>query len=434
MPRFLPKVFYGWWVLLAASVAMALNGALYFYGFGTFFVPLERTFTASRTALSAIFALSRVESGLLGPVEGFFVDRLGARIVVLVGITLFGAGFILLSRADSFLYMAIVFVVFIALGASAGSGMALSALIMNWFVKKRGRAMGLLLAGLSVGGAIGVPLLAWFIENYGWRTAAVVAGLTIWVVGYPAALFMRYRPEQYGYRPDGEPPPSVASPATPGQPEKNTASSLAAPHPTTNADFTVRQALMTRAFWFVSLCHSVSLIVVSAVQVHLIPAMLGMGISLPVAGLMVGLMNLVAVGGRIGFGWLGDISDKRQIIALCLIIQFFALLALAWAQSLWQVVIFLVLFGAGYGGRAPLLQALRGDFFGRTSIATIMGFSGLVLVVGTVSGPVFAGYLYDLNQSYTLAFILLAFVNLIGIALILATQKPQLPQPKAAGR
>ena len=88
----------------------ALSGGLNFYGFSAFFVPLSQEFGWSRTALSGVISLARLEGGFLGPIEGYLADRFGPRKVMFVGIPLMGTGFILLSQVQSLLAFYLVYI------------------------------------------------------------------------------------------------------------------------------------------------------------------------------------------------------------------------------------------------------------------------------------------------------------------------------------
>jgi sugar phosphate permease len=197
-----PRIFYGWWIVVASTVAAGLSGGLYFFGFSTFFLPLIQDFSWSRAALSGAFSFSKLEGGIMGPVGGFLVDRLGPRTVMLAGVSLMGAGFILISRIDSLVTFYLVFIFFIAAGCTIGLQQAPMVAVANWFIQKRGLAMGIVTSGMGLGG-LAVPFLAWLIVSSGWRTAAVVSGLAVWVVGIPLALAMRHRPEDQGLLADG---------------------------------------------------------------------------------------------------------------------------------------------------------------------------------------------------------------------------------------
>ena len=200
------RIFYGWWIVLGAALGMALNASVYFYGFGVFFDSLITEFKSSRVVLSGAFSLARLESGLLGPIDGFLVDRFGPRKVMLIGVLLMGTGFVVLSRVSSITGFYLAFILMLALGAGLGFATPLITAVGNWFVRRQGVAFGLAMSGIGLGGLL-VPLLSWVITQYGWRNAMLVAGITVFIVATPISLLMRHKPEQYGDVPDGEAAP-----------------------------------------------------------------------------------------------------------------------------------------------------------------------------------------------------------------------------------
>ena len=145
------KLFYGWWIVLAGFCLQMLQGALLFHGFGAYILPLQGEFGWKRAEISGVFSMVRAESGLLGPLQGWLISRFGPRCIMQVGMTLFGAGFWLLAEIDSLISLYLSFAL-IALGASLGGFMSISSTIANWFVQRRSIALGLMLAGMGMGG------------------------------------------------------------------------------------------------------------------------------------------------------------------------------------------------------------------------------------------------------------------------------------------
>lgn len=403
------KVFYGWWIVLSAALGMAVNAGLYFYGFGVFFDSLIREFRVTRAALSGAFSLARLEGGLLGPIGGLLVDRLGPRRVMLVGVLIMGTGFVLLGRVSSFTGFYLVFVLMVALGAGLGFSTPLITAVGNWFIKRRGIAFGIAQSGIGLGGLL-VPLLSWLVIQYGWRTATLAAGVIVFTVATPIALIMRHKPEQYGYLPDGE----EAS----AEETRETREARAA------ADFTAREALKTRSFWLLSFTFSLRLMVTGAVPVHIMPFLLDNGFSREIAATALGAIALISILGRLGYGWLGDRFPKRYMIAGLLVLLAGSMMLLGQVKSLWQLFLFLALYAPTYGGLAALMQAIRAEYFGRKAFGTIMGFMAMVIMLGTMAGPLFAGYVWDITGNYRLAFTVFAIAALVAVGLILGAKPP----------
>ncbi len=412
-------LFYGWWVVAGALMLQMLQGALLFQAFGAYFVQLQAEFGWSRASLSWSFSLLRVESGLLGPFQGWLIERFGPRMVLAVGLVIFALGFMYLSTIDSLFTFYLAFVV-IAIGSSLGGFLTLFVTVANWFEKHRATALGIAATGVSIGGMV-VPLVAYALTTYGWRSTAFASGWIILGVGLPLVPLMRSTPEHYGLLPDGAPKPDTID----GQ------QALSA----NDGDFTAKEAMKTPAFWLISFGHGSALLVVGALMVHLIPHLVErMDMSLGSAAIVVTVMTTTSIFGQVGGGFLGDRMDKRLISAACMLAHTVALIGIAFASSLFLIYVFAVIHGLAWGTRGPLMGAIRADYFGRSSLPTIMGFSSLIITVGNVVGPVFAGFMADWQGDYQMGFVILAVLTGLGTVFFLASKKPEPPPRVIAQR
>ena len=408
-------IFYGWWIVVAGFLIQMLNGGLFMHSFGAYFIYIREEFGWSRTVLSGAFSLQQMESGILGPLQGWLIDKAGPRAVVRVGVVISGVGLMLFSRVDSILDFYIAFVT-IALGSSLGGFMAVIATVTNWFIKKRSLAIGMAMAGMSLGGLL-VPILAWLMQTYGWRSVAFASGIAVIAGGLPLAQLLRQAPEKYGMLPDGETPRVVTDEIDSPQPSNDP-----------DMDFTAMEALKTRVFWFISLGHGAALLVVSSLMVHLIPHIVDrLGYSVASAGSVITLMTATMIFSQVSGGALGDRISKRIGLTACLLGHSIALFGLAFSTTIWQVAIFATLHGISWGARTPMVISIRADYFGRSSYATIMGFSSLIMMVGMMIGPLFAGVMADKFGDYRLAFSILAAITGLGSLLFVMSTKPSPP-------
>ena len=400
-------VFYGWLIVAAGTCLHAVQSMLLQRSFGAYAVFLESEFGWNKTTFSGAFSLQQVESGLLGPVQGWLIDRFGPRATMRIGTVMFGAGFIFFSRMDSVLTFYLSFVL-MAVGSSLSGFFPISVTIINWFVRRRSTAISFMQTGFALGGLL-APLVALSLSLYGWRATAFTSGVLIIVVGLPLTQLMRHRPEQYGLRPDGDKlphPHAIGSRA---------ADSAAGDRPAVvarpAADFTAREAVRTRAFWFISLGHGAALLVVQAVNVHAILHLSQqLGYSVAEGSAVIALLTVTTIAGQLAGGFLGDRFNKRYLLTGCMIGHATGLLALAYANGLWMILVFVVAHGLGWGVRGPLQQTLRADYFGRTSFGVIMGFSNLIVTTGSVIGPLVAGVLADHFSTYQVGFTVLALL------------------------
>ncbi len=417
----LRRPFYGWWIVGAAIVCQALPSALLQNVFGTYVVLLGREYGWSRTTLSGAFAVMRVEEGLLGPLEGWLLDRFGPRAVMRVGMAVFGCGFFIFARIDSVSGFYGAFLV-MALGASMGGFLSITTAIVNWFDRKRSLAMGLALLGGAVGG-FALPLVVEGLELWGWRAVANISGVIVIVVGLPMAQIVRHRPEQYGLLPDGRTPDAAPEDGTP----------LEAGARIDDGSFTAREAMRTRAFWLISLTHMASVLVVSVVQVHFTAhATESLGYSLQLAAGMVTAQTVTNLIGRPLGGWASDRTSSRFVVFLCMIAHAVALLLLAWGHSFWMVLAFSLLNGLAWGARVPVIVTMRAEYFGSRSFGSIMGFSSMVVTLGAVVSPVLAGLAFDAFGSYTLIFTILAVLAALGSLFLVFLPPPTRTQHATA--
>lgn len=410
------KLFYGWWMVLSAAILNIFSGASFYYGFTVFFNPIRESFRWSAEQTSVAFTFQRLESGLLGPIAGFLVDRVSPRILMVGGWMVVGLGFILLSHINSLWSFYGIFIL-LSIGLSFGSFVVTNTAVARWFDKKRSRALAFIYVGYGFSGSL-VPLLALAIKTYTWRPTVLWMGVVMLALGVPLSLLIRDRPQDYGYMPDGvdtSPVTAEPIPRSPTQPEAR------------QQEHTVREALKTPAFWLVSFAFLFQQLGTSAVMVHVAPYLESVGFSRTVASLAVTGVTLCSLIGRLGFGWLGDLVAKRHLIAASLALQAVGLFIFAFVRvdMVWLLVLFFLTYAPGYGGPIPLRPALQADYFGTKSLGTIMGLMSTISMVGGLLSPVFAGRVYDVTGSYHQAWMIIAVATLPAVVLILLAKPPR---------
>ena len=405
-----PRLFYGWYIVGAGFFTQLMMGMLMFHSFGTYVTLMQADFGWSRTTFSIAFAMQRAESGILGPIQGWAIDTYGPQRIMMAGMVLFAAGFMMLSQVDAKWTFYLAFML-IAIGASLGSFLSLTVAIVNWFRRRRTMALGLLSLGFAVGGFAATPV-ALLIEGVGWRAAAFGSGVAVLLIGLPLARLVKHRPEDHGLLPDGAPSRASLS----GDPDDE--------EDDDDISMTTREALRTQAFWLISFGQASALLVIGALMVHLVVYVsedLDYGLALATFAITVQTIGQV-VGQLIG-SYVGDRLPKRPLIVGALLGHAVAIFVLAMASTLPLVYVAVAINGTAWGLRAPLQMAIRADYFGRKSFGTIMGFSSLVIMSGMIVGPTFAGVMYDQTGSYQLSFIVLSVFAALG-ALLFAFARP----------
>ncbi len=403
-------------MVAGGCVIQVALGLLMFHSFGLYVAKLEDEFGWSKTTFSLAFAMTRIESGLLGPIQGWAIDRFGPRIMIRIGIASTGLGFVLFSFTNSVTTFFLTFFL-IAVGASMAGFVTLVVAVVNWFEKKRSLALGLMSSGFAIGGLL-LPLVVISMNEIGWRNTSIVAGVVIFVVGQVVATFIHHRPEDRGETIDGLPPEQrMRTISTDGGPVVIPASE----------DFTTQEALRSPSFWFISIGHGAAVLIIGALMVHLVEHLEDLGHSNFTASIVIALMTIVQLVGQVGGGFLGDRLNKRVLLSACMVGHVIALLLVTYADAFWMILLFAVLNGLAWGARGPMQQALRADYFGRRDFGKIMGFSSLIVMMGMMSGPIIAGAMADAFGNYELGFSVLAGIAVLGTIFFAMARPPKRP-------
>jgi MFS family permease len=378
-------------------VTLAIASGLYF-SFPIFFVALLEEFGWSRGATAAAFSISSIMQGLLSPLVGTLVDRLGPRRVMLGGACLLSGACILSSRIESLWSLYLVTGVLAASGLCAVSWIPSGALIARWFTERRGSVMGLAFSGMGAGVLVIGPLAQWLITGHGWRAAYLVLGLGTLVVLVPLVWL--------GIR---EAPLAVA----PGRGDATSFKAAAAAGPE------IADALRTRAFWALFFAYLCTPLAVFSVVTHQVAFAVDHGFPrLFVAGIF-GLTGLLSVAGRIGFGVAADRIGRATSATIsygCTGLGTLCLLGLElWphAAALYAYAFF---FGLGFGARGPIITAMASQFFPGRRFGAIYGMLSVGNGIGGGVAPWFGGFVHDLTGSYRLAFLIAVGFCALGSA------------------
>ena len=393
-------VFAGWWVVAGAFLCM-MTGYAVAYSFAAFFGALEAEFGARRGETSLVFSISAFLYFQLGCPAGLIADRTGPRPMVVGGLLLVAMGLAAASQATT------LWQVYLGYGLGVGVGVGLSyvpsiAAVQRWFVRRRGTASGIAVAGIGVGTLLGAPLAHELIGALGWRqTYLVLAALT--VIGAVASGFMvRPGPERYGLGPDGD------APTTPG-------TTFSMP-----AGLTLGEALRSAPFWAIYIGALLLSFGLFVPFVHLAPyaSDLGLGEGFGV------LLGVGSTFGRFLFASITNWLGRRVSFGMMYIGAGAMLVMWSMSTSAPALVVFALVFGAFYGGFVAIAPSLAADYFGGRALGSIIGalYSGVGF--GALLGSPVAGYAYDFFGSYTGAILAGAALCLVSFAITMATPEP----------
>jgi MFS family permease len=412
------RVFHGWWIVLSLATIMFLSAGLGFYALGVFITPLEEEFGWSRGQVSIGIALATIVSGLLGPAVGVATERLGARAVLAAGAAGMGVCFALLGLTWSLLYLYVMFML-MAVWRAGLMMVPISQVVSNWFVRQRGLAMGATTTGIGFGGLVMAPLSKVLISSVGWRSTFFIMGTVIIAVGLPLALVMiRQHPADRGLRPDGAEPAAPPALPAPG-PSRRVAPAVEV--------WSAGAAIRTQAFFLSTLAISLGFASVGAVLLHTSPFMEDRGMAPELAGLILGLVSGMGILGKVGSGYMADRMTPHLVLAGVFLMEAAGLTILITTESTVGVAAFVLIFGYSMGAVVALQPLVVAHCFGTTSVATIVGAMTAFSSLFSALGPIFAGFMYDLLDSYTVAFLVFIAVDCLAMVLVLLIRPPRLP-------
>ncbi len=382
------KVFYGWWVVLAAGVGLALHaGPLIVPTFGVFLKPLSQEFGWSRTQISLAFSLFTLGLTITLPLIGRLVDHFGARKVIMSATLLFGLSVFSLSFLSAHLWH--FYAVYLFLGA-VGSGttpVPYTKVISRWFDRKRGLALGLAAATFSVSGSLMPPLAQALIAAVGWRHTYEILGLMAMGITIPVVgLLLKETPQMMGLAPDGE----IIGPAEASEQHS----------PEEGVSF--REARHTRTFWLMGGAFFLISVGFHGSIVHLVPLLTDRGFSAQSAALVASLAGVASLIGKVGIGYLLD-RCFAPYVAVCFFCGFALGLFLLWSGMAGGVVLMAVaLVGLGLGAELDVMPYVVSRYFGLRAFGEIYSYTFALFTLGGVVGPPLMGAGFDATGSYSL--------------------------------
>jgi len=408
------KFFYGWIIVGISTLALLISNGLSIGGIPVFYKFVQNDLVASGAVpadkIQSVYglapALTFLFAGFLAPVAGYLIHKLKARTMMVVGCFILSGGLLIYSQAVSptFVYLAHAL-----LGTSLGfvGVLVCTVLVSNWFTKRRGTALGIVLTGTSFGGVL-IPLVATpLIQNYGWRWAMILISLIIWIILLPAAIFLvKNRPSDIGLLPDGE--------------AIRTDEQSAIRNPQSADGMTLGEALRTPIFWIFSVCAALIFYAIFVVSQQLNLYLQGsrIGFTAQQASFVQSLLFALSVIGKFLFGFLSDKFPPTRVMLVSAATMFLATLVFLFFNDK-TVYLFAIFFGLNYGGTFVLLQLLVADYFGLKEYAKILGVITVIETIGGAAGTIITGRIADANGGdYTQAFYGLIVVTGIALALV----------------
>lgn len=412
----LSSIYRGWWVLIGATVLALISGGILYHGAAIFFSPIRRDLNLSSANTSLIFTLARSQTSLVAPLYGWLVDRVGARPLIVAGALVSGIGLIAITLINNYVAFLLAYLLLVSVPSSFGFGQTLLTAVNGWFIRRKAIAMTILLTGFAAGGAIFVYPLGIGVDNIGWRTTSVLAGVVVLVVGLLVSMIVTSPPTGEG---------NIVEEVE----RESTSGAESIPHSSRrnlSADFTLSEAIRTRAFWILLAASTLRISAETGLAIHIIPIMVWQGAEEEFAAGLVSAYFLMSIPFRLGLGMAGQRLSFQPLIVgglLAAVAGCFLLIQTEGVGTLYPFVVLLAI----YEGAVVLQWVAIGNYFGRRSYGAITGIMRAFDTIGTFCAPWYAGWMFDRTGSYSPA--LATFAGALGIAALLycISRRPQMP-------
>ncbi len=397
------KIFYGWFIV---AVCFVINFIVFGISVNTFTVYVKPVSTAmgwTRAQFSMGLTLASLCMGIMAPLVGRLIDRIGARLIMTVGALIIGACTLGLSKAQSLWAFYLLFMISGA-GQAGTTLIPISLVISNWFNLKRGRALGIVMTGTGLGSMVMVPVTSWIVVNWGWRASYFIMGWVILSMAPLCFIFIKTSPSDMGLKPDG----GVIVPQA---------------GPVLQAGLPVGPALKTGSFWLISAMMFLLGMVGMGLGLHLIPYLTDIGHAQITAGMIISIISAMTVLGKVSMGIFADRWGIRRVVVLACAVIIIGILILMKSNTLLVAVVFALIYGYAIGAPLMINPALTADCFGLAYFGSIFGILSLFNIFGAGIGAWLAGAVYDYAGSYVPVFFLFILLTAIAGALGVRTKK-----------
>jgi MFS family permease len=396
-------LFYpGWYQVGASVVGTGLSFVIIaVLCFSIFVTPLQAEFGWQRGEIAIALSITTLIQVIVNPILGVFLDKWGIRRVLLPSLIMMplavASAYFL---TDSLWHLYLIYLLIPVFGAGTGA-MIWSRLLVNWFDRRRGMALGIGLSGIGLGAALMSTLLQSVIDNYGWREAYLVFASVVFLVSLPSALILvRNTPADTGLSPDED--------------EMSTQGLVEGGY---LGDLSVAQVVRTRQYRLLMAAFVLFGVTLGGVIAHLFPMMLDQGLTTSQAATAGSAMGLAIIFGRIGCGYLLDKLYAPYVAALFLGLPMISIVLFAVGVNDKTAILAAILFGLGVGGEFDVVAFMVSRYFGLRNFGKLYGHVYAIFQFGHCIGPIAMGIAFDRSGHYS--GMLWAFLVLLAIGAIL---------------
>ncbi len=420
-------IYFGWWSVLFIGIISGLGHGFNTYGISVFFKNISADLGLSRAATSWAPGVGRVQGGITSPAVGWLSDKFGPRWIVVFGIVMAGTGLILMRYITQPWHYYVVWGVLLGLGLNIGLTVACDKEISDWFVRRRGLAMGIKFGLIGLLGVLVVQAITPLLDIQGWRGVCFIWGLIMFAsIPFAFWLIRPRRPEYYGLLPDG---------ADTGRDGGDDGQDMLArgvryASGVEETEFTFRQAARTGTFWLLIAVFGVHNIMASAFNLHAHPFLTDNGLSEATASALMGMMILFTIPSRVFGGIIADRLSKgrlRYLLTAALLLQVIGVGTFLIFRSIPAIYVLLACHGLSSGAVTPLVILVVGRYFGRKAFGSILGTMVAFLAPVGLLSPVYYGWVFDTTGSYNPAFLTVLVLAAAATALTFFIRVPGAP-------
>ena len=413
-------IYYGYWLIGVAFMAQLISAGSQTYVAGVFLVPMTEDLDWTRTEFTTAQTVGRFIMAFFGIFVGSMIDRGFARGLMIIGITLLGAGLFMTSGVNELWQWILLRGFMFTVGAAMLGNLVVNVTLSKWFVQRRGMAVGIAAMGVSTAGVVLPLVLTPFVDEYGWRAGWQLLAVIAWVSIYPVAMLMRSTPEAHGLNPDGR-----------TDEEMKTDAGLAARVDFANS-LTRSQALRTATLYQIVLAFGISGIGLGTMLFTTIPFTTDAGFSRTTASFMLAFaLALPAALVKPIWGSLSDVFAPKLMAAMSFLVAASGMLVIVGGAQTHQTALLAVGFvmvGIGLGGQIPIQEMIWGSYFGRRYLGSVRSVAMPFTLFFGAGGPLVVQIYFDKVGNYDGAFYGVSALWVLAAVLVMFVRKPKVPR------